>query len=145
MAKPPLGIRNNNPGNLEPGGFQGELGVGDGGRFSRFDQMSNGIRALAKNLLAYYDKHTGPDGTRIDTVEEAVSRWAPGNENNTEAYIAFVCRALEVGRKDKLDFRDFNTLWWFVFAIGNEEQGPAAFAQYVSDDDITAGVQAALA
>lgn len=140
----PLGLRNNNPGNLEPGGWQGELGVGDGGRFARYDTMENGIRGLAKNLIAY-QRHTDGNGGKIDTVREAISRWAPGNENNTAAYVAFVCSVLECKPDDAFDFTDPDFLFWMVTAIGEEENGHDAFLQNVTDAQIEAGINAALA
>jgi hypothetical protein len=143
----PLGIRSNNPGNLEPGGWQGEMGRADGGRFARFNTMRNGIRALSKQLLVYYDRHKALNGSRIDTVDEAVSRWAPPNENNTEAYIAMVCTVCEVNRDDRLDFHDptGNTLWWLARAIMYQENGYHAVEAGVSDADMDAGIAAALA
>ena len=131
------GIRNNNPGNMEPGGWQGEIGTD--GRFAVFDTMVNGIRALGKNLLAYQGKHG------VDTVREAIERWAPGSENNTEAYIAFVCHVCELNADDQLNFRDADTLYWLVTAICEEENGHDAFTHGVSQADLEAGVNAALA
>ncbi len=141
----PLGLRNNNPGNLEPGGWNGEMGVGEGGRFARYVTMAKGVRALAKQLLKYYDAYKGKNGTRIDTVEEAISRWAPPHENNTEAYIAMVCTLCEINRDDKLNFHDENTLYWLTTAIMYQENGPQYVTQHVSDAAITAGVLEALA
>ena len=140
----PLGLRQNNPGNLRPSQppWQGQIGEANG--FCVFDRMDNGIRALAKNLLSYYNRSDGKGG-RIDTVREAISRWAPSNENNTAAYIAFVCSVLEVQPDDELDFRNADTLYWFVVAIGEQENGHDAFLRNVSDADINAGVNAALA
>ncbi|MGF6152005.1 hypothetical protein [Pseudomonas fluorescens] len=38
----------------------------------------------------------GVGGQGIDTPREFVTRWAPGNENNTEAYIAAIAKRLAV-------------------------------------------------
>lgn len=121
---------------MEPGGWQGE--TGNDGRFAIFDKMENGIRALAKQLMVYQDKHG------VDTVREAITRWAPSSENNTEAYIAFVCHVCDLNDSDQLDFHDRNTLFWMVTAIGEEEQGHDAFTKYVTDAQIDAGIDAAL-
>ena len=53
----PLGVRNRNPANIVAGPvtWQGQTGVN--GRFCVFDTPKDGIRALAKNLLAYQDNH----------------------------------------------------------------------------------------
>lgn len=149
---PPLSIRQNNPGNIRPGAdkWRGEIGAGSG--FVIFDEMSNGIRALAKNIIAYYENSAGPkpkyrskNGTQIDTVEEAIDRWAPSTENDTSQYTTFVCGVLGCQPDDVFDFHDPSFLFWMVTAIGEEESGHDAFLQNVTDADITAGVAAALA
>lgn len=149
----PLGLSLNNPGNIRPGSdeWRGQIGVKSG--FVVFDTMANGIRALAKNLIAYYDRsapgpnrrYTSVDGTQIDTVREAIYRWAPpGDHNDTEAYIAAVCHDLGCDENDVFDFHDPNFLFWMIAAIGHQEQG-AAFTLMVNDADINAGVASALA
>jgi hypothetical protein len=135
------GIRNNNPGNLGYNAFTqglGATGVEPEGRFAVFPTMQAGVCALAKNLINYQDAHG------IHTVSEAISRWAPGNENNTAAYISFVDGVLGCKPDDQFDFHNPDFLFWMVTAIGEEECGHDAFTQGVSDADITAGVQLAL-
>lgn len=133
---PPRGIRNNNPGNMEPGGWFGE--TGNDGRFAIFDTMQNGIRALSKQLIVYQTKYG------VNTVAQAINRWAPSNENQTSAYIALVCSVLNCNADDNFNFSDPDFLYWMVTAIGEEENGHAEFSQYVSDADIWSGVRAAL-
>jgi hypothetical protein len=107
--------------------------------------MRNGIRALAKNLLAY-QTHSDGNGGRIDTVREAISRWAPSEDHNdTEAYIALVCTVLECGQDDEFDFHDYAFLYWMAVAIGEQENGHDAFLHGVAEADIVAGVNDALA
>ncbi len=146
MAQMTLGLRNNNPGNIEFGSFARLYGgiIGEGGRFARFETMADGIRALCELLIVYSTKPDGKGG-KIDTVEEAINRWAPNNENHTAAYIALVCSVLECNKDDEFDFTDPNFLFWMATGIGEEENGPAAFTQYVTDADIDRGVAAALA
>lgn len=86
----PLGIRQNNPGNIRPGEpWAGAVGEQNG--FVVFDSAIHGIRALAKNLMAYQTRHG------LLTIRGMVSRWAPPSDNNdTEAYIAAVCKACGV-------------------------------------------------
>lgn len=96
----PRGIRNNNPGNIDfnpRNPWQGQLGMEEGvarPRFARFDQPENGIRALAKLLINYRGKDGMPGlGAKgIDTVLEAISRWAPTSENDTRAYAEAVAQ-----------------------------------------------------
>ena len=45
---------------------------------------------------------------------------------------------------DPLYFEDSNTLFWLTLAICEHENGPAQAGVNVSDDDIDAGVAAAL-
>ncbi|NQD72909.1 structural protein P5 [Pseudomonas sp. CM27] len=121
----PRGVRNNNPGNIDfnpRNAWQGQLGLEVGvakPRFARFDSAENGIRALGKLLINYRGKDgmPGVGGLGIDTVRETVSRWAPGNENNTEAYIAAVTAKLGVRANDVINIKDVRTLRVAVGAI----------------------------
>lgn len=143
MVTKTLGLRNNNPGNIEFGPFAKKWGgeLGEGGRFASFPMMSDGFRVLCELLQAYYAIKR-PD--RIDTIKEVVNRWAPSNENNVKAYIADLCATTGLEEDDRLSFDDYNTLWWLSFAIAEHENGKSAVAEYVSNDDVSAGVTAAL-
>jgi len=118
-------VRNFNPGNIDynpRNAWNGQLGLElgvDKPRFARFDSPENGIRALGKLLINYRGKDgmPGVGGPGIDTVRETVSRWAPGNENNTEAYIAAVTSKLGVKANDVINIKDAKTLRVFVGAI----------------------------
>lgn len=121
----PRGVRNYNPGNIDynpRNAWIGQLGLEQGvasPRFARFDSPENGIRALGKLLINYRGKDgmPGVGGPGIDTVRETVSRWAPGNENNTEAYIAAVTAKLGVKANDVINIKDVRTLRVVVGAI----------------------------
>lgn len=121
----PRGVRNNNPGNIDfnpRNAWVGQLGLELGvfrPRFARFDSPENGIRALGKLLLNYRGKDglPGTGGPGIDTVRETITRWAPGYENNTEAYIAAVAHQLGVRANDVIDIHDPYTLRRMVGAI----------------------------
>jgi hypothetical protein len=129
MSSGHRGIRNNNPGNIEfdpRNDWQGQAGLEQGvahPRFARFDSAESGIRALARLLINYRSKEGQPDvgGPGIDTVREIISRWAPGNENDTEAYIRAVARAVGVGDHEPVDIRDPQTLTGMVTAIITHE------------------------
>src|SRR3546814_1742565 len=93
MAKLPRGIRNNNPGNLEWGDpWQGllEPKKRTDKRFAQFEDPVMGIRAIARTLITYQDKYG------IKTIEDAIHRWAPPNENDTLSYSSHVARLAEV-------------------------------------------------
>ena len=144
MSSGNRGVRNRNPGNIDynpRNDWQGQLGLEEGvpnPRFARFDSAENGIRALAKLLINYGGKDglPGIGGQGIDTVREIISRWAPGGENDTEAYIAAVARAVGVKPNDALKIKAPSTLTLLVAAIIHHENGsnpyaPAAVAEGV--------------
>lgn len=117
----PRGIRNHNPGNLEHGApWQGldPAGRQKDARFAVFTAPAWGIRALARTLITYQDKHG------IRTVSGAIYRWAPPLENKTAAYIASVCARVGVEPDDVLDFHDYHTSRAMVEAIIRHESGP---------------------
>lgn len=134
----PLGIRNNNPGNLRPSPSPWKGTIGANGGFAVFDSMHHGLRALARQIVAYQDRYG------INTVRGAISRWAPGNENNTEQYIAFVCHELNCQPDDRFDFHSVDFLFWIVTAIGEEENGHDAFLAAVSDSQIESAIADAI-
>lgn len=57
-----------------------------------------GMRAGVKTLHTYQTK----DG--VKTMREAIHRWAPPNENDTQAYIDDVCERCSVGQDDQVNF-----------------------------------------
>jgi hypothetical protein len=99
-GKLPLGMRENNPGNLRPGGHEAEYG-----------SLPEGIAAAYENLLAYQRKHG------LNTIREIISRWAPPKENNTAAYIADVSKRLGVGADESVDVSDVSTAIQMLMAI----------------------------
>lgn len=145
----PRGVRNNNPGNIDynpRNAWQGQLGLEVGvpsPRFARFDTPENGIRALGKLLINYRGKDgmPGVGGPGIDTVRETITRWAPGNENNTEAYIAAVARRLGVNANDVIDVRKMATLRVMVTSIISHECAGFAYPEAV----LAEGLRRALA
>lgn len=88
--------RNNNPGNLRPTPFTqsqpGYLGIADAGAsgtFAVFDSYENGSKAQQKLLF-------DTSAYRNLSIRQAISKYAPPSENNTEAYISTVTKALGV-------------------------------------------------
>lgn len=113
----PRGIRNNNPGNIEWGDpWQGLVPVNErtDSRFCQFVSPAYGIRALARTLITYQDKHN------IRTVEAAINRWAPPVENDTGAYVRAVQKAVD---GDMVDMHDYRYLRPLVEAIIKHENG----------------------
>lgn len=138
------GVRNNNPGNIDYNplnAWQGQLGLELGvpkPRFARFDTPENGIRALGKLLLTYRGKDgmPGVGGPGIDTVRETINRWAPGSENDTEAYIGAVAKALGVQPSQVIDVRLPATLRGLVVAIIRHENGGVPYQDTVIDEGL---------
>lgn len=113
--KLPRGVRNNNPGNIELGDpWQGMRTKQTDGRFAQFETPAYGIRALARTLITYQDKHG------IRTVSAAINRWAPPVENDTRAYVKAVQRA--VGG-EMVNMHDYQYLRPMVEAIIRHENG----------------------
>jgi len=109
-AKLVAGIRNNNPGNLMDNGipWEGLVGRDSEGRCI-FKTMAKGIRAAGLDLLNDYGKK------RKRTPSTIITEYAPPNHvnsagvnvgNNTEAYISFFAKEMNVGRDEDFGLRD---------------------------------------
>lgn len=130
----PRGIRNNNPGNIEAGQDNWEGQAGSDGRFVRFESPEAGIRALARTLITYQERHG------LASVAQIIQRWAPPRENNTQAYIDAVAKELGVEASARLEMRDPDTLQRLAAAIIRHENG----SQPYPGDLVRAGVDLAL-
>lgn len=86
----PRGLRNNNPLNIR-GSKTLWLGqTGTDGTFCKFESMRWGYRAAFRLLHTYRTKYN------IISIRQIIGRWAPPNENNTQAYIDKVCTMMGV-------------------------------------------------
>lgn len=137
----PRGVRNRNPGNIDynpRNDWQGQIGKEPGGRFSIIDTPENGIRALGKLLIAYRGKDgmPGVGGRGIDTVLETINRWAPSNENDTQAYASAVAKRLGVRTTDPINIKDAATLRGMVVGIIIHENGGNPYKAEVIDEGI---------
>lgn len=119
------GLRNNNPGNIREGQgdrtwWQGERPTDDDAAFEEFETPEYGIRAMAVILKNYLRQGRA-------TIEQIISRWAPANENDTEAYINAVSRATGIPRTQPVSEADFPVL---IAAMIKHENGiqPYSFA-----------------
>lgn len=138
------GVRNNNPGNIDfnsRNNWVGQLGLEQGvskPRFARFDSPENGIRALGKLLINYRGKDgmPGVGGKGIDTALETVNRWAPSNENDTQAYASAVAKRLGVKPTDPINIKDPATLRGMVLSIIIHENGGNPYRAEVIDEGV---------
>ena len=140
----PRGVRNRNPGNIDynpRNAWQGQLGLEEGvakPRFARFDHPENGIRALGKLLINYRGKDgmPGVGGKGIDTVLETINRWAPSNENDTQAYTSAVAKRLGVKPTDPINIKDPATLRGMVLSIIIHENGGNPYPDAIIDEGV---------
>lgn len=129
----PRGIRNNNPGNLN---FAGQAGAtkegGPNGRFAVFGSMQEGVAALVRQIGLYVKRGR-------NTIRKILEVYAPPGENNTNAYVSAVSKALGIGPDDALDTENAQQVMSLVRAIANHENGKG----FLSDADIAGGYQLA--
>lgn len=124
------GIRNNNPGNIDyhpENNWKGQLAHNKAieSRFCRFGAPEYGIRAIIA-LLRNYQRKYG-----LNTVAGLISRWAPSNENNTNAYVSGVSKALGVAQGDAVSLSDKDTAIRLAKAIIRHENGSQPYPDAV--------------
>lgn len=126
----PIGLRNNNPGNLRPGdNWQGM--IGENGGFIQFQDISWGIRAMGIDL-------TTKIKNGYNTIEKIITRWAPPSENDTHAYINAVVDYTGLSATRVLT-ADSTTLRRLIRAIMNVELG-TNYSAMITDADINEGM-----
>jgi len=140
------GYRNKNPGNIDHVPANKWQGLADPPiekaprrgvkpRFAVFTSHQYGIRALACLLITYQDRH------KLRTPRAIVNRWAPGKENDTDAYVAAVCRRGGWSDGQVLDMHSYADLRPMVEAIIRHELGGQPYPAHVIDEGLTmAGV-----
>lgn len=110
----PLGIRSNNPGNLQPNGQE-----------AKFSSPTAGILAASQNLDSYAAQG-------INTIAGIVSKWAPPTDatgkpiNDTASYIASVSKQLGVDPNAPLNLHDPNVKGGLLEAMFHQENGAAS-------------------
>jgi len=107
------GFRNNNPGNIrrDKTKWQGASAEQKDKSFVTFDSPVWGIRAIARILIAYQDKH------RCMTVKQHISRWAPPVENDTARYADFVANHMGVSTIEAIDVTQYAVAYPMIEAI----------------------------
>jgi hypothetical protein len=129
----PLGLRNNNVGNLRPlrvGIWEGQIGTNGG--FVVFQDVGWGIRAFATNFYTSINKH------KTDTLRKYISRYAPESENDTLRYINYVSSKTGINPDQQIP-RDAESLKKILRAQIEMENGKK-FADMITDQDIETGI-----
>jgi hypothetical protein len=116
------GERNNNPGNIVKSTipWQGKI-AGNDSTFETFDTPVNGIRAIGRNLMAYYNQ-----GRK--TVHDIIYHWSATDQ---ASYSAQVAAALGISEYDPVDLNNPATLQVFVNEIIRRENGRIIYASSV--------------
>lgn len=102
------GYRNHNPLNIRKGQQWLGLTQGKDQDFCSFSSPEYGYRAAWIIMHTYYRKG-------YNTIEKIISRWAPRTENNTEAYVKFVCH--EANCKPQEPLPDPSEQLWYKWAM----------------------------
>lgn len=114
------GIRNNNPGNIRWGDdWQGLVPQAQrtDKSFCQFISPEYGIRAMIVILRNYQRKYG------LKTITEIIQRWAPPNENDTQAYINSVAQTTGTDADKPVDLTDSRKLFPLLQAIIRHENG----------------------
>jgi hypothetical protein len=124
------GERNNNPGNVRHVAgvtWQGQAPEQTDSAFVQFSDPVYGIRAIVRIMRSY-------ERQGINTVGEAIDRWAPPNENNSAAYVAAVCKDCNVGPDEPVSLETIMPK--LVRAIIQHENGEDIY----SDEQLSQGI-----
>ena len=120
--KLPRGLRHNNPGNIRINSdlFQGEIRPSKDKSFKQFNTMAYGYRAIFKILSNYYRNY------KLDTIRKMIGRWAPENENDTDAYIKAVSDYAGIPADDPVNITDREQMIRIVAGMSRIENGREA-------------------
>lgn len=96
------GLRNNNPLNIRHSAsrWQGSRVEQTDKAFVQFTSMTMGYRAAWRILETYYKHFEGQH--KPFTPRNIIYRWAPPNENDSEAYLKSVCRLTNLAGNEAL-------------------------------------------
>ena len=95
--------------------------------FVQFADPVFGIRAIVLILKSY-------EREGLHTIQSAIDRWAPPNENNSQAYVLAVCEDCDIAPSDVVDFAAI--MPQLVRAIIKHENGECIY----SDGQINEGI-----
>lgn len=121
----PRGLRNNNPGNIRKNNivYAGEVVPSRDDSFKQFTTMAYGYRAMFVVLHTYARRYG------LDTIAKMIARYAPANENHTEAYINAVAESAGVPAHGHVTSINGDVMIPIVAAMSRVENGiPAVMA-----------------
>ena len=123
------GLRNCNPGNIRHSSvdFEGEVSPAKDAEFKEFCTMAYGYRAVFVVLDTYSRRYN------LDTIRAMIARYAPPEENFTEAYIRFITRRTGIAPEEPIDTRSARDMIPIVAAMSEIENGVAAVMADVED------------
>lgn len=98
------GIRNRNPFNIvrSANSWMGKVKHSEDDRFEQFISMEYGVRAGICNLLNGYIRKG------INKVQDIIKRYAPANENNTFAYIDYICQTTPISLETEISIHSLS-------------------------------------
>ena len=113
------GIFNCNPGNLRRSAdpWQGLAEQQNDPEFFTFVSMEYGIRAMARVLIAYQDRHG------IRSIRRIINRYAPPTENKTASYIDVVASRSGFRPDDEIDLHTYAHMRPLIEAMVEVECG----------------------
>jgi len=130
----PLGLRNNNPGNIIKTNiaWEGKVPVSlNPGPFEQYYELRYGIRALLKQLVT--DMSRG-----LTTISLIINKYSPPHENNTSGYIQTVSNVMGIGANQAITTLNKAFLLKLAKAIVSVEIG-SNYAGYVTAQDYEDG------
>ena len=131
----PRGIRNHNPLNIRRTGkdqWKGMAEVQSDRAFVQFKSLAWGWRA-AFHLLTrtYYHKY------RLYSIRSIITRWAPPNENDTQAYICNVSRLTGIDPDEPLGIPSEKPSRWMALGVAMAIQENGLIKREQSDARIS--------
>lgn len=119
----PRGLRNNNPLNIRISSvaWMGKVNPSEDSAFEQFVSIWWGIRAAMVNLRTHLQQDRRL--LRKTTVAQEIARWAPQSENDTAAYVQFVCSKAQMQSAEILEFKNKNQICRFFYAAALFENG----------------------
>ena len=110
----PRGIRNHNPLNIRRSKdkWKGLRAQQTDAQFCQFESLEWGWRAAFCLLTRTY-YHT----YRLFTIRKIIQKWAPPNENNTQAYIANVSRLTGIGPDEPIGIPSDKPSRWMAVGV----------------------------